>query len=217
MKYPKLRELKEAVIALIKGPYTNNFPFKPSEPELRFRGRPVPHEEDCIGCGACANLCPGSAIRKTDHLDATPPYRQLTWEYDQCIFCGQCQRLCTTRKGVVLSNKEYDLAVLDRKQLSNPTESNTIKKELQLCENCGEVIAPKDQIKWVATQLKELIYGNLLAFSWMQKVAGFSEKPAVYPQGRREEEPFSRPDVYRIVCPKCRRRLHLFDEYGIKE
>jgi hydrogenase-4 component H len=218
MRYPKLRELAEAIKALIKGPYTNNFPFKPSVPEIRFRGRPVPYEEDCIGCGACANVCPAMAIKKTDHLEADSPYREFVWEYDQCIFCGQCQRLCTTRRGVVLSNKEFDMAVFDRSKLSEPTEANTIRKELQLCENCGAIIAPKDQIKWVAGQLKELVYGNLLAFSWIQKFMDLNEKPAVYPRGPKpSSEPRIRTDVYRVVCPKCRRTLHLFDEYGIKE
>lgn len=37
MRYPKLRELKEALKALIKGPYTSKFPFKPHVPFERFR------------------------------------------------------------------------------------------------------------------------------------------------------------------------------------
>ena len=32
MRYPKIRELIEAVKALLKGPYTSNFPRKPLEP-----------------------------------------------------------------------------------------------------------------------------------------------------------------------------------------
>jgi len=66
MKYPKLRELKEAVRALIKGPYTSKFPYKPHVPYERFRGRPKFNTEFCIGCTACAQVCPTGAIQFKD-------------------------------------------------------------------------------------------------------------------------------------------------------
>ncbi|MEW6556768.1 MAG: 4Fe-4S binding protein, partial [Elusimicrobiota bacterium] len=66
MRYPKLRELKEAIKALIKGPYTTKFPFEPHTPFPRFRGKPVPDEKNCIGCGACAEVCPTRAIEVID-------------------------------------------------------------------------------------------------------------------------------------------------------
>ena len=40
MKKPKLRELKEAVTALIRGPYTDKFPKTPAVIPERFRGKP---------------------------------------------------------------------------------------------------------------------------------------------------------------------------------
>ena len=40
MRYPKLREIKEALKALVKGPYTSPFPFQEHKPFERFRGRP---------------------------------------------------------------------------------------------------------------------------------------------------------------------------------
>ena len=62
MRKPKLRELKEAITAVVKGPYTSTFPFTPLEPAEAFRGQPEYHEEDCIGCGACAEVCPARTI-----------------------------------------------------------------------------------------------------------------------------------------------------------
>ena len=40
MKKPKLRELKEAVTALWKGPYTIDFPRSPSPVAAEYRGKP---------------------------------------------------------------------------------------------------------------------------------------------------------------------------------
>jgi formate hydrogenlyase subunit 6/NADH:ubiquinone oxidoreductase subunit I len=40
MRYPKIRELIEAVKSLLSRPYTSNFPRRPLEPAKRFRGKP---------------------------------------------------------------------------------------------------------------------------------------------------------------------------------
>lgn len=203
MKYPKLRELKEAVKALIFGPCTTKFPAEPHIPPKGFRGRPVPSEKDCIGCGACAEVCPAVAIEVKDDLQCFPPTRSLTWNYDLCIFCGQCERVCSVKTGVVLSDKEFDLAVLDRKQLKAG-----VKKELVVCE-CGTVIAPKDQILSIARRLGEMSYGNFLVFSKLHVFSGLNES-----YQSQDHPSVSRRELFEVVCPKCRRKHHLFDEYG---
>ena len=58
MRYPKIRELIEAIKALIKGPYTSDFPFRPHVQEEKFRGMPEYNEEGCVGCCACSEVCP---------------------------------------------------------------------------------------------------------------------------------------------------------------
>ena len=62
MKKPKLRELKEAITALVKGPYTSKFPkVAPTVPE-HFRGTPTYVPDECVGCGSCGQVCPAGAI-----------------------------------------------------------------------------------------------------------------------------------------------------------
>jgi len=136
MKYPKLRELKEAIRALIKGPYTSKFPYEPHKPAERFRGRSEFHQDDCIGCGACAQVCPAGAIEMKDERGK----RILTVNWNLCIFCGQCQANCPTSKGIMLSN-EFDLATTEKRS----ELKQEIKKELVCCSCCREVIAPKEQ------------------------------------------------------------------------
>lgn len=193
MKYPKLRELKEAVTALIKGPYTSKFPFEPHVPEERFRGKPEFHEEDCVGCGACANVCPARAIEVRDEGDQ----RILVYRWDLCIFCGQCEANCLTEKGIVLSD-QFDLASTGSRQESR----QEIQKELVLCDDCGEIIAPYDQLLFVAKKFGPLLYSNtsLLNIYFRDMDIASAEDPT---SGGSEE--LSRAKRLEVLCPLCRR------------
>jgi len=59
---PKIREVIEAVKALIVGPYTSKFPKIAHTPHPNFRGQPKFNEEKCVGCLACEQVCPVEAI-----------------------------------------------------------------------------------------------------------------------------------------------------------
>lgn len=204
MRYPKLRELKEAIKALIKGPYTTKFPFKPHTPFPKFRGRPIYYEKDCVGCGACYEVCPARAIEMTDEPGANPPMRKFKLRYDNCIFCGQCQASCITEKGVMLSN-EFDMATFDRNDAYT-----SVDKELLLCEDCGEIIGAEDHIRFLAKKLGPLAFNNPLIVIGAQKDMQLEEVPAAL----KITEPLRRPHLFRILCPKCRRQVLLADEWG---
>ncbi|MFH1397791.1 MAG: 4Fe-4S dicluster domain-containing protein [Candidatus Omnitrophota bacterium] len=193
MKYPKLRELKEAIRALIKGPYTSRFPYQPHKPYERFRGKPEFHEEDCVGCGACFQVCPSKAIEMRDVKDK----RILTVNWGMCIFCGQCQANCLTEKGIILSS-DFDLATTEKRD----ELKQEIEKQLVLCECCGEVIAPYDQILWVARKLGPFCFSNasLMLFYLRALNLTLGENPLP-----KEKYEFMRSDRIRILCPRCRR------------
>lgn len=194
MKYPKLRELREAVKALVKGPYTSKFPFEEHIPAERFRGKPEFHEEGCMGCGACANVCPARAIDLLDDGEE----RVLTYMCDVCIFCGQCEANCPTGEGIILS-KKFDLACLESREEQN----QQIRKKLVLCDSCGEVIAPYDQLVWVAGKLGPLLYANtsLLKVYFSSMNVSSAENPTS--EGLDEAGRAKRAEV---LCPACRRK-----------
>jgi len=195
MRYPKLRELKEAIKALIKGPYTSRFPFKTHKPFERFRGKTEFHLDDCVGCGACFQVCPSKAISMEDQGNR----RILRINWDLCIFCGQCQANCLTGKGIMLSN-EFDISTTGSRQ----ELKQEIEKELVICGCCGEAIAPYDQIMWVSKKLGPLVFSNATLMLFYLRNSGLtSGQENDFPRDKQSE--FLRADRIKIICPKCRR------------
>ena len=204
MRKPKLRELKEAIRAVIKGPYTTKFPAEPHEPFDGFRGKPTFREDSCIGCAACAEICPALAMRYSDDPAASPPVRKFDCHLDKCVYCGQCELNCTTKEGVQLT-KEYDLSTLDRSTLHE-----TIEHELVLCEVCGAIVGTKRHLLWVAERLGAKAYANptliVMADGGMQLVDKGADRPG--------EPVHARSDMMRIMCPACRRTTIVRELWG---
>lgn len=197
MRYPKLRELKEAIRALIKGPYTSKFPYEPHKPFERFRGKPQYHVDDCVGCSACFQVCPAKAIDMKD----VPGKRILTVYWDLCIFCGQCQANCITGKGIMLSS-EFDISTTGKRE----ELSQTIEKEMALCECCRENVVPFDHILWVARKLGPLCFSNASVMLFYLRDLNLSLLEKFPPKERSE---FGRQDRLKILCPRCRREAVL--------
>jgi len=199
MRLPKLRELKEAIKAVISGPYTSDFPNKPITPPEGYRGKPQFYEEDCVGCVACAEVCPARAIEVVDDKDKK--LRTLTHHQDICIYCQQCELACITKKGIILT-REFDLATYDRK--NSTTKS---RKELVICESCGEILAPLDHIRFLAKKVGHLLYANptlLLARHAELKILD---------EDRIQNSPHARSGHLKILCPNCRRDVILKEQW----
>jgi len=199
MKYPKLRELKEALRAIIKGPYTTSFPKKPVTVCERLRGRPYFHEQDCIGCAACAQVCPTGAIEFKDEVVDGKWLRSFVVHWDVCIFCGQCQANCPTGKGIILSSEFAFATCKGRSELQCK-----MQKELVICEHCGNKILPYEQYLWVAARLGVLCFTNpsLIVFSLRRFGLALKDKFKEFVGGE-----IFRDDRFRILCPRCRREV----------
>jgi formate hydrogenlyase subunit 6/NADH:ubiquinone oxidoreductase subunit I len=205
MKKPKLRELKEAIKALIKGPYTWPYPFKPHVPHKRFRGMPEFSKEDCIGCTACKHVCPSGAIETIDDTTKVPPIRKMVLNYDMCNYCGNCSLWCTTRDeetpGVRHTTK-FESAYLDRSDREQITSSS--ENELALCEICGDIITTYSHLRWIARRLDTLAYSSPTVYLADLKTLGVITEELI--EGSKE---LTRSDRIKILCANCRRKVTL--------
>jgi len=199
VRLPKLRELKEAVTAVLSPRFTSRFPAEPCVVPERYRGKPEFDLDTCIGCGACVNVCPTEALTQQDVIDANPPVRKITLRYDTCIFCGNCSDNCTSETGIKLSD-EWDLAGLDREAMTE-----THEYELQVCEKCGEVIGTKKHLVWLYEKLGALAYTNP---SLLLAKSGELLKGAQAPK-QQDVESVQTSDFMRILCPKCKCELNI--------
>lgn len=200
MYLPKIREVKEALTSFFSKPYTTKFPAEKFTPYEEFRGFPRYDSEKCVGCGTCAQVCPPTAITITDNLELKK--RTLVVNYSSCIHCGQCEEKCITEKGIRLSN-EYSFSYMDKNDKSILEQ---VEKELALCEICGEIIAPRDQLKWVRERLgaKAYAHPNFL----LETQREFFEVEPSEPKSRIRRE-----DQIKEVCSKCRQKVVVEDEF----
>lgn len=200
MKWPKVRELREAVRAVIAGPYTSPFPAEPHTPHANFRGQPRFDAGECLGCLACESVCPADAIAHKDVLDGeSAPKRVMLHFTDTCIFCGECEAHCIAdHKGIRLTN-EWELSFFER---ARALES--IEKPLACCERCGAVIGTHDHLRWIASRLGELSYSSPTLYLTQLRDLGL-----VGESGHRPVKEGWRPDRFKVLCAHCRRETTL--------
>ncbi len=199
MRYPKIREIKEAVISLFSPAYTSPFPRKGHQPFEGYRGKPVVDEKNCVGCQTCANVCPSHAITFSDNREKR--LRTITRDYGKCLFCGQCQEHCITGKGVVLSDKIYDLAVTDRKEVVEYQE-----RELLVCENCNAIITTKQHLFYLHGKLGPKAFASILNLNML------NEKLRLEDPVKTEvtvQDHLKRKDMFNILCPDCLREIQV--------
>jgi hydrogenase-4 component H len=203
----KTRQIRRALRALVSPAVTTRFPDTAAPRPGGFRGLPVFDEAGCVGCAACAAVCPAAAIRVSDPRPQTGPrkhrpVRVIRLAYDACHFCGRCEEKCITGRGIRLT-AAFDLALLDR-----GLAVQTVEKELVACETCGRHLGTRAHLRWVADRLGGLSHAHpaliRIGLEW-------EDTPPSAAEGR-----IGREDLFRTLCIRCLRRVRLLEGWGPK-
>jgi formate hydrogenlyase subunit 6/NADH:ubiquinone oxidoreductase subunit I len=201
MNYPKIREIKEAIVSLFTPAYTSRFPKESHTPFENFRGKPVVDDANCVGCETCANVCPPGAIRFID--DKNRKMRVITRDMGLCIFCGQCELHCITGKGVALSDRIFDLSSFDRASLVEYQE-----KELLLCKSCHAVITTQEHIKHLHNVLGPKAFSSILNLNMLNERLQLSRSEDTEVEVL---DHLKRKDMFNVICPNCLRQTLVKD------
>lgn len=118
--------LKEVMICLKAGRVTLPYPLKPAQAPPQFRGRPSIDGAKCLGCGACAEVCPPRLISVTD-IGMT---RRVLMDYSRCTYCARCQEICPVESAKL--TEDFEDATGDRRDLTV-----SVELELESCRECG--------------------------------------------------------------------------------
>ncbi|MEO0079766.1 MAG: 4Fe-4S dicluster domain-containing protein [candidate division WOR-3 bacterium] len=195
---PKMRELVEAVRAVVKGPFTTKFPKKVDSVHPNFRGVIKFRPERCICCGACVQVCPTNARELV--IDREKGVIRNIHHAERCIYCGQCVLYCTTREAIY-HTPEFDLSRTERGDWES-----VVERELAYCEICGEPFAAKAHLVHIAHKVGDLVNANPTLFLSLHQELGLTA-----PIGT--SLPY-RSGLMRILCPDCRRKAYMTEEWG---
>jgi len=138
-------------ISNFPSPATKPYPAVKTKVPASYKGRPEYDEDLCVGCGACASVCPTRCISIED--DIITKKRTLKLNYGTCVFCALCNDACPEEKDgkkAISFTDEFDMTGYDRETFYARNEV-----ELKICSNCGEVITTQALIDKVKRVLKE--------------------------------------------------------------
>ena len=132
-------KLKEALICLKAGRVTLRYPFAPRVPEDGFRGRVEVDAEKCVGCGACADVCPSRLIEVSD---VNQEKRVLDFFLERCTYCARCAEVCPEE--AITVTKDFETATNDREDLHMHVE--VFMSTCRRCGRCYEPATPLDRL-----------------------------------------------------------------------
>ncbi len=134
-------------IGIGKGRVTYRYPSERKPVPEGLRGRPEIVFDACIGCGACARVCPPNALTVEEQDEVW----KMSLFYGRCIMCGLCEEVCPV--DAIRFSEDYELASTTKEALEVEVQLRRVK-----CEACGTYFTTKRALDYTISEYSELAY-----------------------------------------------------------
>lgn len=82
-----------------------------------YRGKLSCHEDLCVGCGACVQICPVDALNLKRNESNGQKGFELYHNASQCAYCGLCEDICSF-DAIYFQNKFVQPVVLKKDSIN---------------------------------------------------------------------------------------------------
>lgn len=134
-------------LGIKKGRVTYRYPTEKKPAPEGLRGKPEIGFDACIGCGACATICPPNALTVEEQDEKW----KLKLFYGRCIMCGLCEEICPV--DAIRFSDDFELASRDAKSLEVEIQLRKAK-----CSSCGAYFTTERALNYTLSEYKELVY-----------------------------------------------------------
>lgn len=139
------RDVVLGLLSVLQG--MTGAPMKVGGPSLAAKfsfGEPVFDDDRCVGCGACATVCPENNIEYIDQGGE----RVFRYLHARCVGCGLCQENCPEE--AIQIRRELDPLAFVQLQETQP-----VRRALLSCSGCGRDFAPSRQLEVLSKRAGE--------------------------------------------------------------